>query len=84
MGKAGEDKRTEADERIKGATVRVKQREVGDETLALGKSWAQRAKSWYKRYILELVLREGPIPPSKDGRHVPLNPLDEKHLIDEP
>ena len=28
----------------------------------------------YKRYILEGLLRQKPIPPSKDGRHIPLDP----------
>ncbi|KAK3358928.1 hypothetical protein B0T25DRAFT_588001 [Lasiosphaeria hispida] len=32
------------------------------------------AKTAYKRYILEGLLRQKPIPPSKDGRHIPLRP----------
>ncbi|KAJ4288253.1 drs2 neo1 protein [Collariella sp. IMI 366227] len=53
------------------------------------RSWADRKKKradrpWvkaqkaaekaYKRYIVEGLLRQKPIPPSKDGRHIPLQP----------
>lgn len=34
----------------------------------------KNARKGYKRYILEGLLRQKPIPPSKDGRHVPLKP----------
>ena len=40
-------------------------------------------KEWYKHYILELVFRRKPLPPSRNGRHIPLAPSHEKHLIDE-
>lgn len=36
----------------------------------------------YKRIFLELILREKPLPPSKDGRHIPLDPEREKPLVD--
>lgn len=39
--------------------------------------WAKlraTAESAYKRYILEGLLQQKPIPPSKDGRHIPLKP----------
>lgn len=39
--------------------------------------------SWYQVYILELLLRQKPLPPSKNGRHVPLSPLHTHSLIDE-
>jgi phospholipid-translocating ATPase len=32
------------------------------------------AESAYKRYIVEGLLRQKPIPPSQDGRHIPLKP----------
>ena len=40
-------------------------------------------KEWYKHYILELVFRRKPLQPSKNGRHIPLAPSHEKHLVDE-
>lgn len=43
------------------------------------------ATSLYKKWILEGLLRQIPLPPSKDGRHIPLNPelVRRKGLIDE-
>ncbi|KAK0652328.1 hypothetical protein B0T16DRAFT_435135 [Cercophora newfieldiana] len=32
------------------------------------------ASTAYRRYIIEGLLRQKPIPPSKDGRHIPLSP----------
>lgn len=43
----------------------------------------QPAALCYQRYFVELVLRQKPLPPSKDGRHVPLNAVDGKPLVDE-
>ncbi|KAK5132392.1 hypothetical protein LTR08_009122 [Meristemomyces frigidus] len=40
-------------------------------------------EAWYKKYILELVLRQRPLPPSKNGRHVPLRTTCEVPLVDE-
>lgn len=39
----------------------------------------------YKRYVVEGLLRQKPIPPSKDGRHIPLQPglVRRKPLTDE-
>ncbi|KAK4191244.1 putative phospholipid-transporting ATPase DNF3 [Podospora australis] len=42
-----------------------------------GQQWDEvrrRAGTAYKRYILEGLLRQKPIPPSKDGRHIPIKP----------
>ena len=36
-----------------------------------------------RRLIVELVLRQKPLPPSKDGRRIVLNPDDTRQLIDE-
>lgn len=33
-----------------------------------------RSTTAYKRYIIEGLLRQKPLPPSKDGRHIPLRP----------
>ncbi|KAK3350785.1 hypothetical protein B0H65DRAFT_98865 [Neurospora tetraspora] len=33
-----------------------------------------RAENAYQKYIVEGLLRQRPIPPSKDGRHIPLKP----------
>ena len=43
----------------------------------------QRAQEAYRRYFVELVLRRKPLPPSKDGRHVPLRAIHDKPLVDE-
>ena len=37
----------------------------------------------YRTYILELVLRQKPLPPSKNGRHVPLGAKQDEPLTDE-
>ncbi|KAL0472130.1 P-type ATPase [Neurospora intermedia] len=37
----------------------------------------------YRRYVLELIFQEKELPPSKDGRHIPLGPHHDKPLIDE-
>ncbi|KAI1102795.1 phospholipid-translocating P-type ATPase [Jackrogersella minutella] len=41
------------------------------------------ATHWYKRYFLELILRQIPLKPSEDGRHVPLRVEHKYALIDE-
>ncbi|KAI0899843.1 phospholipid-translocating P-type ATPase [Annulohypoxylon nitens] len=41
------------------------------------------ATQWYKKYILETILRQKPLKPSKDGRHIPLRVEHEQALIDE-
>lgn len=38
---------------------------------------------FYQKYILELILRQKPLPPSKDGRHIPLRTSYDKPLVDE-
>ncbi|KAK8131218.1 hypothetical protein PG984_007656 [Apiospora sp. TS-2023a] len=38
---------------------------------------------WYQKYFIEGVLRQKPLPPSKDGRHVPLRIEHGEALIDE-
>ncbi|KAK7976779.1 uracil phosphoribosyltransferase [Apiospora arundinis] len=38
---------------------------------------------WYQKYFIEGVLRQKPLPPSKDGRHVPLGIEHDAALIDE-
>lgn len=42
-----------------------------------------RLDKWYRRYFLELILRQRCLPPSKDGRHIPLDLYREDVLIDE-
>jgi len=53
-------------------------------------SWSDRrvkqpADLLYHRYthFAELVLRRKPLPPSKDGRHIPLRAVHETPLLDE-
>lgn len=43
----------------------------------------ERLEVCYTKYFLELILRQKPLPPSKDGRHIPLRPSHDKSLIDE-
>lgn len=45
---------------------------------------ARLALLW-QRFVVELIFRRKPLPPSRDGRHIPLNPTDAgpKGLIDE-
>jgi len=57
----------------------------GDEEL---ESWFSRSiklpfLSVYDHYILELLLRQTPLPPSKDGRHVPVRAAHDTTLVDE-
>jgi phospholipid-translocating ATPase len=46
-------------------------------------TFKDRLGTSYKKYFLELVLRQKPLAPSKDGRHIPLRPSHDKLLIDE-
>ena len=48
----------------------------------LGQTLKNGAHKVYKRVFLELILREKPLRPSKDGRHIPLDPAREKPLVD--
>ncbi|KAI2472984.1 phospholipid-translocating P-type ATPase [Annulohypoxylon bovei var. microspora] len=41
------------------------------------------AAQWYKKYFLETILRQIPLKPSKDGRHIPLRVEYAQALIDE-
>ncbi len=50
---------------------------------APSKTLTATTKEWYQKYFLELVLRRRSLPPSKDGRHIPLEPCREKPLVDE-
>lgn len=52
------------------------------------KAWLKRnigkpATAAYNKYILEDLFRQKPLPPSKDGRHVPLHPSRKEPLVDE-
>ncbi len=37
----------------------------------------------YHKYLLELLLRQKPLPSSKNGRHIPLRVWHEQPLVDE-
>ncbi|KAK3318802.1 hypothetical protein B0H66DRAFT_517154 [Apodospora peruviana] len=51
---------------------------------SLGKSgFASTTRQWFQKHVVELVLRKTALPPSKDGRHIPLKPHHEQPLIDE-
>ncbi|KFA79859.1 hypothetical protein S40288_03763 [Stachybotrys chartarum IBT 40288] len=45
----------------------------------------ERVGSWYQTIVIEGILRQKPLPPTADGRHVPLNPTNvgPHGLIDE-
>ncbi|KAI1841589.1 hypothetical protein JX265_004681 [Neoarthrinium moseri] len=43
----------------------------------------QRATEWYKKYVVEGLLRRKPLKPSQDGRHIPLEAARDTPLIDE-
>ncbi|KAF2763873.1 phospholipid-translocating P-type ATPase [Teratosphaeria nubilosa] len=49
----------------------------------LDRTMKQPIEAAYQKYILELLLRQFPLPPSRDGRHIPLRALDEHALADE-
>lgn len=42
-----------------------------------------RVLEWYQRYVIEGLLRQKPLKPSEDGRHVPLQVERETPLVDE-
>lgn len=42
-----------------------------------------RLAEWYRRYFTELILRQRCLPPSKDGRHIPLDLCRQDVLHDE-
>ncbi|KAK3989354.1 hypothetical protein QBC44DRAFT_381574 [Cladorrhinum sp. PSN332] len=41
------------------------------------------ARQWYQWIVVENILRRGVLPPSGDGRRIPLKPGDDEPLIDE-
>ncbi|KAK1253305.1 hypothetical protein MKX07_001382 [Trichoderma sp. CBMAI-0711] len=55
----------------------------------LSSEWKDRAavtaQNVFQKVVMETILRRKPLPPSKDGRHIPLNPkdVDPGGLIDE-
>ncbi|KAI5461679.1 hypothetical protein BGZ63DRAFT_424547 [Mariannaea sp. PMI_226] len=48
-------------------------------------TWKDRAGNLYQKVVIETILRRKPLPPSKDGRHIPLDAChqDPAHLLDE-
>ncbi|KAK8085558.1 hypothetical protein PG997_006829 [Apiospora hydei] len=44
---------------------------------------SDHSAAWYQKYFIEGVLRQKPLPPSQDGRHVPLRIEHDEALIDE-
>lgn len=69
----------------------ISEKPRGHRAASSGLSKRARAARWahqcYQKLIIELILRQGPLPPSKDGRHIPLDlnrrSKDAPHLIDE-
>ncbi|KAI1751543.1 phospholipid-translocating P-type ATPase [Xylaria castorea] len=60
-----------------------------DRSLKRARKWQARAEEsgehCYQKWIIEGLLRQKPLPPSKDGRHIPLNAgaVRDEPLIDE-
>ncbi|KAI1164561.1 phospholipid-translocating P-type ATPase [Nemania serpens] len=60
-----------------------------DRRLKQARSWRARMGKFgdrcYRKWIIEGLLRQKPLPPSKDGRHIPFNPdaVRREPLIDE-
>ncbi|TRX89907.1 hypothetical protein FHL15_009179 [Xylaria flabelliformis] len=60
-----------------------------DRSLKRARQWQARAEQsgehYYQKWIIEGLLRQKPLPPSKDGRHIPLNAgaVRDEPLIDE-
>jgi phospholipid-translocating ATPase len=54
-------------------------------TLSLKQRVKAQIAYLYKKVVLETILRQKPLPPTRDGRHIPLNPsgVGPKGLIDE-
>lgn len=60
-----------------------------DHSLKQARTWQVRIEEFgdncYQKWIIEGLLRQKPLPPSKDGRHIPFNPaaVRREPLIDE-
>ncbi|KAK4096327.1 phospholipid-translocating P-type ATPase [Parathielavia hyrcaniae] len=46
-------------------------------------SASAKAKQWSRRIVDHRILRRNSLPPSNDGRHIPLNPVRDGPLLDE-
>ena len=79
MANAGED-RTAANNRTNEQRAWLQD---GERASWFHRSIKQPVEKAYQRYFIELVLREKPLPPSRDGRHVPLSAGREQDLVDE-
>lgn len=64
----------------KGGRAGTMNLSVGDPTRNTLKTTARK---WYQRIIVEAILGRDSLPPSKDGRRIPLRPCREEPLIDE-
>ncbi|KAI5868263.1 phospholipid-translocating P-type ATPase [Durotheca rogersii] len=58
-------------------------RQTRNQLETLGGALHHRAAHWYRRFFLELVLRQKPLRPSRDGRQVPLQVERDHPLLDE-
>ena len=55
----------------------------GEQMSWFGRKIKVPTEALYQRYIVALLLRQKPLPPSKHGRHIPLRVTDNRPLIDE-
>ncbi len=46
-------------------------------------AWTVAAQQWCRRIVVDAILRRESLPPSKDGRHIPVSPHLEGPLVDE-
>ncbi|EGO59265.1 hypothetical protein NEUTE1DRAFT_79192 [Neurospora tetrasperma FGSC 2508] len=58
-------------------------RKTGTSATTVTRTIKASTQQLYRRYVLELIFQEKELPPSKDGRHIPLRPHHDKPLIDE-
>jgi phospholipid-translocating ATPase len=82
MGVAGQDANDE-DGMEKGSAVLAGGNQLRKHVDAFGAMARERSANMYQKYLMEGLLRQKPLKPSKDGRHIQLRIEHESPLIDE-
>ncbi|KAH6646172.1 hypothetical protein BKA67DRAFT_526309 [Truncatella angustata] len=82
MGLVGSDLKDE-DGTEKGSTLVTTRSRIRRRHHEIRTKVDARVLDFYQKYVIEGLLRQKPLQPSKDGRHVPLQIEDETPLIDE-
>lgn len=65
-----------------GASGTVQHKQSMLKAATLGQAFRNAAHKVYKRVFLEFILREKALRPSRNGRHIPLDPARESPLVD--